>query len=49
MVNVQLDRDIVDILRSKKIGEDTYNDVLRRIFKELDNRKMPLVDKDEVK
>jgi len=38
MVNVQLDRDILDRLKREKNGDrDSYNDVLRKLFLELDN------------
>lgn len=56
MTNVQLDTDVMDRLRSEKISSrDTYNDVLRRTFKKLDNSKeyakghITLVDKDEIR
>ena len=51
MTSVQLDPEILDRLRSEKVfSRDTYNDVLRRMFKIIDNIKKPaLVDKDKVK
>ncbi len=53
MTNVQLDTDVLNRLKKEKISNrDTYNDVLRRMFKKLDDknihRNIPLIDKDEV-
>ncbi len=37
MVNAQLDRDVIELLKSEKIDErDTYNNVIRRLFDEVE-------------
>ena len=51
MTNVQLDNDVLDRLRSEKISNrDTYNEVLRRMFKIVDTKeRIQLIGKEDVR
>ena len=44
-MNVQLDRDVVYLLISEKTGvRDTYNDVIRRMFKEIKEKRKTTIN-----